>query len=85
MRGRNACPPRKLEVEHRHLCGYSANQDGDLVSIATTDVKGEVELAGCHKPLSYASLSVGPPASLALSHLSGDEEYKNWSIVVHYE
>ena len=76
--------PRKLEVEHRHLCGYSGNQTNALTSIATTDVKGEVELAGSHKPEPYLSLSVGPPASLALSHLSGDEEYKNWTVCFNY-
>ena len=73
-----------LEVEHRHLCGYSANQTGKLYSIATTDVKGEVELAGNQGPVSYLSLSVGPPASFALSHLSGDENHWNRTVCFNY-
>ena len=66
------------------MCGYSDNQYGVLYSIAMTDVNGEVELAGDHEPQSYASLSVAPPASLALSHLSGDEKDRDWTLCFNY-
>ena len=52
-------------------------------------VGGEREVAGRHEPyydrknLIESPPSVEPP--LQLSHLSGDEEMKNLSVVFHYE
>ena len=52
-------------------------------------VGGEREVAGEHKPYEdYRNLIESPPSvepPLQLTHLSGDEEGKNWSVVFHYE
>ena len=81
----NPRPPRKLELENRSLCGFSSNRDGFLFSFATVDKQGEIEVAGYHKPhASMLSLSVGPPAPLAPSYLSGCEERYKYSVCINY-
>ena len=80
----NPRPPRKLELENRSLCGFSHNGDGDLFSFATVDKQGEIEVAGKHKPDSSWNLSVGPPAPLAPSYLSGSEEEDQYSVCFNY-
>ena len=80
----NPRAPRKLDLENRSLCGLSHNRDGDLFSFATVDKQGEMEVADRHKPISELSLSVGPPAPLAPSYLSGSEENYEYSVCFNY-
>ena len=87
---RNPLPPRILELGGRRISsGFCDNRDGELMSLVVETVGGEREVAGHHKPnedrqnLIESPLSVEPP--LQLSHLSGDEERDNWSVVFHYE
>ena len=87
---RNPLPPRILELGGRRISsGFCDNRDGELMSLVVETVGGEREVAGHHKPnedrrnLIESPPSVEPP--LQLSHLSGDEERDNWSVVFHYE
>ena len=68
--------------------GFYDNRDGELTSLVVETVGGEREVAGNHEPKSYRNLIESPPSvepPLQLSHLSGDERGKNWSVVFHYE
>ena len=83
-------PPRILELEGRRISsGFCDNDDGMLRSLVVETVGGEREVAGEHKPdendrnLVEFPPSIEPP--LQLTHLSGDEEKKNLSVVFHYE
>ena len=68
--------------------GFCENRDGRLRSLVVETLGGEREVAGEHEPAVDRNLIQSPPAvepPLQLTHLSGDEEMKNWSIVFHYE
>jgi len=80
----NPRAPRKLELENRSLCGFSYNGNGTLFSFATINMQGEIEEAGSHNPHSSLSLSVGPPAPIAPSYLSGCEEEYKYSVCFNY-
>ena len=86
----NPRPPRILELEGRRISsGFYDNRNGELMSLVVETVGGEREVAGKHEPdgnrrnLIESPPSVEPP--LQLSHLSGDERGRNWSVVFHYE
>ena len=85
----NPHPPRILELEGRRISsGFCDNDDGMLRSLVVETVGGEREVAGEHEPESWRNLIESPPSvepPLQLSHLSGDEERDNWSVVFHYE
>ena len=84
-------PPRILELEGRRISsGFYNNYDGELRSLVVETLGGgEPEVAGQHMPfedrrnLIESPPSVEPP--LQLTHLSGDEEEDNYSVVFHYE
>ena len=83
-------PPRILELEGKRISsGFFDNDDGRLRSLVVETLGGEREVAGQHKPNEdYRNLIESPPSvepPLQLTHLSGDEEWKNWSVVFHYE
>ena len=85
----NPRPSRILELEGRRISsGFYDNQDGELRSLVVETVGGEREVAGEHKHYRNRTLIESPPSvepPLQLSHLSGDERRKNWSVVFHYE
>ena len=89
--GSNPRPPRILELEGRRISsGFYHNEYGLLVSLVVETLGGgEREVAGDHEPdgnrrnLIESPPSVEPP--LQLTHLSGDEEEYDWSIVFHYK
>ena len=84
-------PPRILELEGRRVSsGFYSNGTGELRSLVVETLGGgEREVAGLHEPdEDYKNFieslpSVEPP--LRLTHLSGDEERGNFSVVFHYE
>lgn len=59
------------------------------MSLVVETLGGEQEVAGEHKPFrDHINLIESPPSvepPLQLTHLSGDEEEYNWSVVFHYE
>ena len=69
--------------------GFYDRLTGELKSLVVETLGGEQEVVGLHKPdwdcrnLIEAPPSVEPP--LQLTHLSGNEEEDNWSVVFHYE
>ena len=86
----NPRPPRILELEGRRISsGFHDNFDGILRSLVIETLGGENEVVGNHEPygdrrnLIESPPSVEPP--LQLTHLSGDEEKDNLSVVFHYE
>ena len=85
----NPRPPRILELEGRRISsGFYDNEDGRLRSLVVETVGGEREVAGKHQPESYRNLIESPPSvepPLQLTHLSGDEDEDNYSVVFHYE
>ena len=85
-------PPRILELEGRRISsGFYEAGNGALLSLVVETLGGgEPEVAGKHEPgyenrrnLIESPPSVEPP--LQLTHLSGDEEEDNRSVVFHYE
>ena len=82
-------PPRILKLEGRRISsGFYDNLDGELTSLVVETLGGEREVAGEHKPWDSRNLIESPPSvepPLQLTHLSGDEEGGNWSVVFHYE
>ena len=76
----------QLEFSSNHqLSGYSSDSNGILYSICQTNLdNGEQQLLGLHEPKDYKSLIVAPSFSvqpmLRLSHLSGNEQSRNYSI-----
>ena len=88
--GRQVSPrPRILELEGRRISsGFYDNEDGRLRSLVVETVGGEREVAGKHEAYKNRNLIESPPfvdPPLKLTHLSGDEERKNRSVVFHYE
>ena len=85
----NPRPPRILKLEGRRISsGFYAKNDGSLISLVVETLGGEREVAGSHKPAGGRNLIESPPSvepPLQLTHLSGDEEKYNWSVVFHYE
>ena len=80
----NPLPPRILQLEGRRISGYSDKDDGRLYSIATRSLDGKEERAGKHQPASYLTLREFD-GSTTVSHLSGDEKERNWSVCFHYQ
>ena len=82
-------PPRILELDGRRISsGFYDNDNGNLRSLVIETLGGEQEVAGQHKPSGIRNLIESPPSvepPLQLTHLSGDEERDNWSVVFHYE
>ena len=89
-------PPRILELEGRRISsGFYDNYSGELRSLVVETLGGgEPEVAGKHddhivdsyrndRNLFVSPFSVEPP--LRLTHLSGDEREKKWSVVFHCE
>ena len=83
-------PPRIIELEGRRISsGFYNNNDGTLRSLVVETLGGEKEVAGGHEPDGgYRNLIESPPSvepPLQLTHLSGDEEEENRSVVFDYE
>ena len=84
-------PPRIFELEGKRIStGFYHNWHGVLVSLVVETLGGgEPEVAGLHEPNEdYRNLVESPPSvepPLQLTHLSGDEEKFNWSVVFHYD
>ena len=82
--------PRLLELEGRRISsGFYDNDTGRLRSLVVETLGGEREVAGNHNPYEvHRTLIESPPSvepPLQLTHLTGDQETKNWSVVFHYE
>ena len=81
--------PRKLQLSSSsHLSGYSDDRSGELRSICIRNLdNGEQQVVGSHSGNALKSLIVAPQFSiesmLHLTHLSGDEEYNDFSICFH--
>ena len=82
---KNPRPPRILQLEGRRVSGYSHKRDGDLFSIVTRSLDGKEEIAGEHEPDSDSTLREFDGSTMTVSHLSGDEEYREWSVCFHYQ
>ena len=81
----NPLPPRILQLEGRRVSGYLDKSDGLLRSIATRSLNGKEERAGEHVPASWKTLREFDGSTMTVSHLSGDEEYPNYSVCFHYQ
>ena len=82
---RNPRPPRILQLEGRRVSGYSDKRDGELKSIATRSLDGKEERAGDHEPNSQKTFREFDGSTMTVSHLSGDETERNWSVCFHYQ
>ena len=81
-------PPRILELEGRRICsGFYDIKDGQLRSLSFRTLGEEPEALGSHEPSGGdRNLIEYPPSSeLQLTHLSGNEEPDNLSVVFNYE
>ena len=81
---------RPVEFGRRnHISGYSDDRNGSLVSLHITNVdNGQGRFIGKDKTYEWLSLRELPPfdqSMLVLTHLSGVEERRNWSLCFHYE
>ena len=69
--------------------GYSGDNSGGLFSLAFTNLDdGTRQVFGEHKKDNSCSLRELPPvvqSKLALTHLSGEEKYEDWSFCFNYE
>ena len=79
-----------LELEGRRISsGFYDNDTGRLRSLVVETLGGEREVAGNHNPYEvHRTLIESPPSvepPLQLTHLTGDQETKNWFVVFHYE
>ena len=82
----NPRSPRILQLDgQQRVSGYSDKDDGRLFSIVTRSLDGKEEFAGEHKPESWRTLREFDGSTMTLTHLSGNEEKKNWSVCFHYQ
>ena len=69
--------------------GFYDRLTGELKSLVVETLGGEQEVAGWHEPyFDHRNLIESPPSvepPLQLTHLSGDEQRGNRSLVFHYE
>ena len=82
------CSPVKFGRSN-HISGYSDDRNGTLVSLHVTNLEnGQGSFIGKDKAYEWLSMRELPPfdqSMLVLSHISGVEERRNWSICFHYE
>ena len=81
----NPRPPRILQLEGRRISGYFDEDSGLLLSIATWSLDGKEERAGDHEPSSLRTLREFDGSTMTVSHLSGNEQYPNYSVCFHYQ
>ena len=80
----NPRPPRVLQLDGpRRVSGFSSKSTGTLFSIATRSLDGKEETAGDHLPDSYSFLREIDGSTMTLTHLSGDEKLRKWSLCFH--
>ena len=82
----NLRSPRILQLDgQQRVSGYSYKDDGELVSIATRSLDGKEEIAGRHEPHSIRTLREFDGSTMTPTHLSGNEEWDNYSVCFHYQ
>ena len=81
----NSRDARPLEVTDwpQVVAGYSADNHGELYSLAIVNAEGAVQTAGWHESYSGISLTESP-AGACLTHVSGSERQNDWRLRLHW-